>query len=327
MKSLKRLFSRRAVLKDAATAEAHFWDYLDACGIPFRTPMVDLITRHGSFPTPFVAGSETCIIEGAQPFVAGQDRPPFFQFSARTDISAVPERLWCAVDANPDHRLNYAKAIHALVQLFGEGEVRSGGDSTARHWNLGHAQLSCTVYPPEKNLWRDTPHERPQRDRVKASICIVPNWRLPVSPQETTWLATAEDVLGTLPDSRQTATITPLTRDLPAGTQLAPGVAFAPGNGADKGGAILRLRADGLVDILPQARAETVELHRVTAGRGGVSATLSLGYTAPGAPQDQPRQMLTLSYVSDAAHALDGAADRLAAKLNLGLNTHDQVDV
>ena len=141
--------------------------------------MQDLIARHGSFPSTWDRDADACICEGTKPFIQVQDQPLTFQFGTGTDLSAPPAMLWCAVDANPDHRLNYAKAVYALVKLFGDGEAHSGKDCTYRLWQFGRAQLTCTVYPPDKNAWRDTPHERSERDRVKASICIIPHWQPP----------------------------------------------------------------------------------------------------------------------------------------------------
>lgn len=321
MKSLKRLFARASKGGSGAPPETPLWDHLDACGIAFRAPMQDLIARHGSFPSPWERSSDACVFGGTAPFLTGEDRPATFQFTASSDLSAPPERFWCTVDANPDHRLNYAKAVHALVRLFGQGEVHSGNDSTSRNWRFGHAQLSCTVRPPEKNQWRDTPQLRADRDRVMASICVVPNWRPAVTPQEAQWCASALPLRIDHPLTEWSAHITSLTRDLPGTLNLAPGPYFAPNDAA-----YMFVQGGGLIDILPRQDICTVELLRVTSGRGGPAATLSLSYQ-PGSDERLPRKLVRVAHMSGKASAFDALAEQLATRLGLGLNSANQVDI
>lgn len=325
MKSLKRLFTGPHRREGGATPEAPLWDRLDACGIAFRAPMAELITRHGSFPSPWGSQCEACVIGSTTPFIDGEGQQAAFEFADDADMTAPPLQILCSVAASPDHRLNYAKAVHALVKLFGEGEVHSGETSTSRVWRLGHAWLACTVYPPEKNVHLDAPHPRPEAERVAAALRITPSWRTPLSDEEAAWCAQADPLGPPWPAEAASRLITPLTRDLPQDAGLLSGPAITP-----DGAALVMIRADGLCDILPAAQIETVELRRITAGRSGPSASVSLGYQPAKASAQypkQPRRYFNLAYLPGDAAALDGAAKGLAARLGVRLNSTDDTDV
>lgn len=165
--------------------EAPLWDHLDRCGLPFRSPMAQLIAAHGAHPIGWAPALDICAPPCAQPLIPGLDHPPSFRFDAATDLSQPPAQFYAALRASSDHRINYARAVKALCDLFGQGAYCGAqtGDGTGpaarsgREWRFGQAWLRCEVYPPE--LQEDMPnlrHEMFPKSRTEAAITFAPAW-------------------------------------------------------------------------------------------------------------------------------------------------------
>lgn len=141
-----------------AQTPAGLWGRLDQCGVAFRSPMRDLIARHGHHPAGWVADTDICELPSSQPLISAQASPLLFDFTPQTDLSKPPPLLRCAVRGSHDHRLNYAHAVAALVKLFGQGQEASTADTTggategtvARRWQFDAGWITCTVCPPER---------------------------------------------------------------------------------------------------------------------------------------------------------------------------------
>lgn len=166
--------------------EAPLWDHLDACGLAFRAPMQLLIDTYGAHPIGWDPGLDICAPTCAKPLFAGLDHPPSFRFSASTDLSQPAPLFHAALRASDDHRVNYARAIKALCDLFGEGAYdgeNSGPNTgpntgTGRVWHFGQAWLRCCVHPPARHC--DAPSLRHQmfpKSRTEAAITFAPAWR------------------------------------------------------------------------------------------------------------------------------------------------------
>lgn len=140
----------RFFAKGGSLPEAPLWDHLDRCGVPFRAPMSELIATHGTHPLGWADNVDICLLEGAKPFVTGQTDPMVFDITAQTDLTLPPPALRCAVRETGDFRLNYARAIAALVRLFGDGNEASTQAAVGRRWSFGRAHLSCFVIPPDR---------------------------------------------------------------------------------------------------------------------------------------------------------------------------------
>jgi hypothetical protein len=174
MPRLPKLF--KSVPSSADTSpEAPLWNHLDACGLDFRTPMNQLIDLHGAHPIGWTADVDICTPPCSTPLIPGLDHPPSFRFDGSTDLSQPPAQFHAALRASSDHRINYARAIKALCDLFGQGEYSATDTSSGREWRFGQAWLRCTVYPPER---QDTApnlrHEMFPKSRTEAAIIFAP---------------------------------------------------------------------------------------------------------------------------------------------------------
>ena len=159
--------------------EAPLWDHLDACGLDFRSPMRDLIAQHGSHPIGWAPDLDICTPPCIKPLFAGLDHPPSFRFDASTDLSLPPPQFYAALRQSADHRLNYARAIKALCDLFGEGSYNGTDLSTGREWQFGQAWLRCSVDLPDRQT--DAPnlrHDMFPKSRTEAAISFAPAWPL-----------------------------------------------------------------------------------------------------------------------------------------------------
>ena len=175
MPRLPRFLTSRS--REDDPQEAPLWAHLDRCGLGFRTPMAELIAAHGAHPIGWTPDLDICMPPCAKPLFAGLDHPPSFRFDAATDLSQPPALFHAALRASPDHRVNYARAIKALCDLFGEGEYSATQRSSGREWRFGRAWLRCEVHPPE--LQPNTPnlrHEMFPKSRVEAAISFAPAW-------------------------------------------------------------------------------------------------------------------------------------------------------
>jgi len=111
-----------------------------------------LIDTYGAHPIGWDPGLDICAPTCAKPLFAGLDHPPSFRFSASTDLSQPAPLFHAALRASDDHRVNYARAIKALCDLFGEGAYDG--------WHFGQAWLRCSVQPPARHS--DAPSLRHQ---------------------------------------------------------------------------------------------------------------------------------------------------------------------
>ncbi len=160
----------------AGPPEAPVWQQLERCGIDFRAPVAELLDRYPRLPIGWADDIDICLFEGCEPFLPGQSDPIGFDITAKTDLTAPPALLRCAVRERTDHRLNYAHAIARLVKLFGDGQEASTDAAVGRRWRFGRAEINCFVIPPERLK------ERPQSRRnlmfpdraTEASIHIAP---------------------------------------------------------------------------------------------------------------------------------------------------------
>lgn len=177
MSPLKRIltspFSKQ---NKPAETEAPLWDHLDACGIDFRASIRTLIDEHEHHPLGWAPDRDICTINSASPFCAGLDQDVSFEFDPSADLSGPPQHLRCAVRADPDFRMNYARATHALVKLFGEGVANSTDTSVGRIWTFGDAWVTCTTFPPNR---QDQSQRNPRHDMfpdraTEAAIHIFP---------------------------------------------------------------------------------------------------------------------------------------------------------
>ncbi len=319
MKLLKRLASAGKRRLVGAAPEAPLWDHLDACGIPFRTPMADLISQYGSYPIGWSEALDTCTPQGHAQFIAGLAHQPTFQFSRDTDLLVPANYFFCAVQESADHRLNYAKAIHALVGLFGKGEPSSTSNTVAREWRFGHARLSCTVWPPERqDKGRNSRHDMFPETITEASITFTPAWRPPLSAEERAYCETAQPLDLGAHQSAAYGPVGPLTRDWPGDLASLPlGPAFAQDDAA-----LLCATAPGLVDIVPRSWITAIALDRITGGRGGMEALVKLKFARSGQTH-LPESWITLAYAHGDPHALDAQAEQLAARLGLEIKLYE----
>ncbi|MEM9583662.1 MAG: hypothetical protein AAGA08_11150 [Pseudomonadota bacterium] len=313
------LKSRFPKLRPSPTSEALLWDRLDRCGIAFRAPMADLIDRYGAKPAIWSDQLDICILHDADPFIAGLAHPPAFQFSQDTDLLQPPSALFCAVQASPDHRINYAKAIAALKPHFGEGTVGTAANTASRSWQFGHATLSCTVWPPEaQSPARNTRHEIFPETRTEASIWMSPAYR--THPPPDLLAACACPALlpcPALPPKRLIA-VGALTYDWPAEIEELPCGLYL----SESGDSLLKQTRTGLIDILPRDWMRQIALARITGGRGGQEAIVTIEYSPSGQP-DLPPQTMTLCEIYGDPNALDAFANDLAQRLDLPVDIYE----
>ncbi len=176
--SLRKRFLKSPFAKSPqpAQTETPLWEHLDSCGIGFRSSIRQLIAEHEHHPLGWAPERDICTIASPTPFVAGLDQDVSFEFDPESDLSGPPELLRCATRANPDFRINYAKATHNLVQIFGDGEPNSTQNSVGRIWTFGQAWMTCTTYPPDR---QDQTERNPRHDMfpdraTEAAIHIFP---------------------------------------------------------------------------------------------------------------------------------------------------------
>ncbi|MDA8746746.1 hypothetical protein N9M66_00885 [Litoreibacter sp.] len=302
-----------------AAPEAPLWDRLDACGVAFRTPMAQLIEQYGSSPSVWSGQLDICTLTNTTPFIAGLAHPPAFQFSPDTDLTAPPRDLFCAVQANPDHRINYAKAIAALVPLFGNGIVGTASNTASRDWRFGHATLSCTVWPPDaQSSGRNTRHEVFPETITEASIWIAPAYRPAMTAEQLDWCDTATHLPAPGKPPERYLKVGGLTFDWPQ--TLAPldqGLYLCQDDAA-----LLKQITPGLIDILPRAWMRGIALDRITSGRGGKEAILSIRY-APSGQTELPTKTMALCDLYGDPNALDGFAEEISQRLELPIDIYE----
>jgi len=170
-------FLRPKVAQVNRLPEAPLWDHLDACGLAFRAPMQLLIDAHGAHPIGWDPDLDICTPPCAKPLFAGLDHPPSFRFSAQSDLNQPAPLFHAALRASNDHRINYARAIKALCNLFGEGTYDGTDTGTGRVWRFGQAWLRCDAHPPEQQPSApNLRHEMFPKSRVEAAISFAPAW-------------------------------------------------------------------------------------------------------------------------------------------------------
>ena len=320
MTRVKRfLTSRISRLRKAPQTEAALWDHLDTCGIDFRASMADLITRYGSAPAVWSEKLDICVMADAAPFIPGLAHPPAFQFSPASDLSAPPRDFFCAVQASPDHRINYAKAIAALVRKFGDGTVGTASNTASRDWQFGHASLSCTVWPPDSQQpGRNTRHEIFPETITEAAIWMAPAYRVPLSKTQLAQCSNATLLPTPTPPREKMIPVGQLTHDWPSTLPpLDPGLYLST-----KDAALLKQTTPGLIDILPRTWMHDISLDRITGGRGGREAIATLRYGPPEQP-DLPSRSMTLCDLYGDPNALDAFANALCERLSLPLDVYE----
>ncbi len=311
LKSLRGL--RLPKFRSSTKTEQILWDRLDRCGLDFRQPMIELIERYGSKPAIWSEQLEICTLESKLDFIPGLAHPPAFQFGPETDLLKPPNALFCVVQASPDHRINYAKAIAALRPLFGEGTVGKASNTASRDWQFGHATLSCTVWPPQSQApGRNRRHEVFPETKTEASIWISPAYRTNLPQRFIEDCKTARVLPAPAAPPKRLIAVGALTYNWPSALpEFETGLYLS----ANEQTLIKRITPT-LIDILPRPWIRAVCLARITGGRGGQEAILTLKYSPSGQVERAARTMTLCDMYGD-PHALDAFANEVSARLNL----------
>jgi len=317
-------FKRRA---SAARSEQALWAHLDACALPFRAPVAEWVRDGHVTPSVWSAGIDYVLPDlpkDAPLFIPGLDTPMRVQLVDRTDLSAPPGYLWGAVRDQDSAALNYARAVAQISALFGPGTEASSSNTLAQIWQFGHARLSCTAFPPElqdPNLPPNQRHTLEPGSQCEARIDIQPAWREPAEVAQCAgatliWADPAPAALdGPLPSA-----LTRFSRDWPTDVPaLPPGIARTPE------GAVLYIRAGGVVDVFAPKTLDALRLNRVGRARGAAFCALDAQYSTHG-PDGPLRSHCTLARVDGSEAALDDVAAQVAQAADLPLRRLDSLN-
>lgn len=312
-----------------AEPERPIWDLLDQIGLPFRLPLSDLLTRHGTAPCVWLPSLAVCrlpttpLLPGLSPFEAqvpsGTDQTrPAFHFSAHYrghSARTLTDRL-------SDRRTerNVADVIAALSPILGPGEDAATSNTFGRVWRFGMARLRVTGFPPRLNPLPNSRHQSDPGSQTEAHVNVEPGWMPPLTKAERGWLRAFTPQI---PSDWLTPAqgIAPPWRRLPADIQPPP----SAGSGLAGEGAAFACVIGLYVQLVP--RAHVIGLTRALASpaRGGGYATLALEHAPPDLPGVRPHR---LQLISDrfSEHALEREADTLSQSLVLPCKVERYLD-
>lgn len=312
-----------------AEPETPIWDLLDKIGLPFRLPLSDLLTRHGTLPCVWLPSLAVCrlpttpLLPGLSPFdvqvQTGVDPTrPAFHFSAHYRVHGAKT----VADRLSDHRTerNVADVIAALSSLLGPGEAAATSNTLGRVWRFGMARLRVIGFPPRLNPLANSRHQSDPGSQTEAHVSVEPGWMPPLTKTEQGWLRAFTPQIPSewLAPGQGLA---PPWRRLPTDIQPPP----STGSGLAGGGAAFASVIGPYVQLVP--RAHVIGLTRALAApaRGGGYATLALDHAPPDLPGLRPHRLQLISdRFSDCA--FEREADRLSQLLGLPCKVERYLD-
>jgi len=309
-------------------AEQPLYDLLDAHGIPFRSPMADLLATHSSYESRWARGVTVCEIADAKPVIDGLVGPVKFTWNERSSISraAWPQVFRSYVRRSADARANFSWAEERLVRLFGDGEDTSLVTTKARRWQFGEATVTASAFPADlkdpKMTGSNNRHKKIKGSATECAIRITPMWAPLPTPEEHVAIETYVPVWP-LPVRHMpawgTAATTLTSRWYPAAAnELAVGVGFDP---ATRFLVKVMSHRPERVSIAPVAQIATVQCDHILPAKGSGGSRLYVEITQP----DVGPERLDVAS-GDKPGDLNDLAAELGQRLGVPVNTNEYQD-
>ena len=145
-----------------------------------------------------------------------------------------------------------------------------------------------------------------------------PAYRTHPPPDLMAACATAAPLPCPAPPPKRLIAVGALTYDWPAEIEELPCALYL----SESGDSLLKQTRTGLIDILPRDWMRQIALARITGGRGGQEAIVTIEYSPSGQP-DLPPQTMTLCEIYGDPNALDAFANDLAQRLDLPVEIYE----
>jgi len=301
------------------TTEAPLWDYLDACGFPFRLTRGTLVERFGYRPSGWSDGLEYIEPHSGTPFLPGLAHGLVCHKLPDTDMQVYASDFFTYVRTHDTAEANFAHALRGLHALFGDGRDTSSSNTLAQTWQMGFASLTATAFPPHLNTIfpANQRHILIPGSAMECEISIVTAWRLPLDADEKRAVATYSPLHLHAPGDppRPLRLIQPFTHDAPP---LPPGFGLS-----EDGTALLHVPHPNLVNILPLDWITSVTRISLLPARGGGEASI-LVYYRPSGQHHLPPHVLELAARPGDPFTYNDLARALGKKLDVPLSEIEQ---
>lgn len=306
-------------------AEQPLYDVLDAYGIPFRSPMADLLAAYGSSET-WSKGVVACEIADAKPLIDGLVGTIEFTWNERASVSqaAWPQIFSAYVRRSSDARVNFAWAAERLVSLFGEGDRVSTANTETLQWRFGEATVRANAFPAElqdpKMSRNNNRHKKVEGSATECRISITPRWAplptaeehvaiesyVPVWPRPIPTMPAWQP----LPTALTSRCYPAAARELPTGFGFDPGTKF-----------LVRVDGPERVTIVATAQIIGVQCDNILPAKGSGGSRLDLEINQP---HTRPARLHVASGAKPGG--LDALASQLAERLGVPLTTNAYQD-
>jgi len=256
-------------------SKRHRWDALDAHGYKFRETCRSLIRRYGTTPSKWADGLDHCEIGVSEPLLDGLAHPFAFQVSEGDVLDVPPASLFGHVRQFDDEQKNYALAVNALTQLFGEGRDRSVSNTQSMEWDFEDACVDATIFPRdiEFNQSTNTRHSVIPGSATECTITILPAYCRELSDEAARAFSTYHQYDKNAPPRNHQR-----SHSHSEFTRHAPG-AQDSGFGLDDGGKyLIQMLGGRRANILPLSQIASVTHHIIKPAKGGGRIYVSMDY-------------------------------------------------
>lgn len=176
----EEFFRKKRVLRE----KAELWDYLDQCGVQFRTPKSELIKLHGSRNCGWTDSLDFCELGNGGPVFRKLAHPFIFQFNPSRAQGFPPSSIHSYIRKSDNAYVNYDYAKEQICALFGDGSDHSTSNAKQMKWIFGNAEISAIIFPPSLNPQRNGRHEKIPGSATECKIAIHTAYCPPLSELE-----------------------------------------------------------------------------------------------------------------------------------------------
>ena len=302
------------------------YHWLDGHGVPFRTPVGDLIRTHGTKPSDWLDNMDVLALpydSAPLPQIVG---PPQLNLGRGTSHDLPPQRFTFYIRAHDDPAANVAIAEAALSARFGPATSRRRTNAIELEWS-DPANPICQIrvlgfIPTDPlNQQANSRHDRIKGSKTEASITITTDYWPDLTLTER---AALSDLRPVLPPKEQARTASAsfgiagygFDRPVPSDLTLSPGL-WTGGDPAQ----FALVSAAGRYVTFSQDDIEDVRFDQMIPAKGAGGSSISVSVRRFGLSR-------RLAIVSDAYGAPDlpALADQIAARLERPLKTSESYD-
>ena len=316
---MKSFFRKKLVLRE----KAELWDYLDQCGVQFRTPKSELIKLYGSRNCGWADSLEYCELGNGSPVFGKLAHPFIFQFDPSRAQGFPPSSIHSYIRKSDNAYVNYDYATEQICALFGDGSDKSSSNAKKMKWIFGNAEISAIIFPPSLNPQRNERHEKIPGSATECTIAIRTAYCPPLSELEKEAVKHYRPLYNlTYPHAlHRPLHITDTIRKYPAAL-----LKSSAGFGFDKNmNYLIRINDSEQLHILPMKWVTSVQYFQVKPAKGPGSIDISIKYMAQGR-SDFSQSHISLirePYVEGKHRDL---ANTLSLRLNVPLEQFEQYD-